>query len=67
MELDLQRQHVANHRLLPRKIDFGCEIPSTQISELDQQGFEALERQLQKGDHEFWNIIGWLVIASTRV
>src|ERR1700761_1027239 len=46
----LEAQHAAKRQRTPGKIDFGCEIPFTQIPELVKQGFEALERQFQKGD-----------------
>ena len=46
----LEAQHEAKRRQTPRRIDFGCEIPFTQIPELVKQGYEALERQFRKGD-----------------
>lgn len=46
----MEAQHMAKRQRTPRKIDFGCKIPFTQIPELVKQGFEALERQFQKGD-----------------
>jgi hypothetical protein len=46
----MEAQHAAKRQRTPRQIDFGCEVPFTQMPELVKQGFEALERQFQKGD-----------------
>jgi hypothetical protein len=46
----MEAQQEVKRRRSSRAIDFGCPIPFTQIPELLKQGFEALERQFQKGD-----------------